>query len=86
MRASLMVALLLLAVEVSPEEFLRLQALPTRELQARFHLPSDCQPVLSAMTDPSRLRRLIVYVGCRVAKTPVALPSVPVFMPGHAHD
>ncbi len=87
MQASLTVVLLLLTVEVSQAEFMNLQTLPASALQARFHLPGNCQPVLSAVADPSRAGWLIVDVDCRVAKSPATPPPVPVFMPGtHAHD
>ncbi len=87
MRAYLGMVLLLLTVEVSQAEFMNLQTLPASAVQARFHLPANCQPVLSVVADPSSAGRLVVHVDCRVAKSPAAPPPVPVFMPGtHAHD
>ncbi len=87
LRAYLTMVLLLLTVEVSQAEFMNLQTLPAPALQARFHLLGNCQPMLSALADPSRAGWLIVDVDCRVAKSPAAPPPVAVFMPGtHAHD
>ncbi len=77
--------LLLLTIEVSQVEFLDLQTLSPSALRARFRLPGNCQPLLSAAADPSRIGRLIVQVDCR-AKSPASIPSAPVYMPSHAHD
>jgi hypothetical protein len=63
--ASLGVLLLVLTVEMSLAEFAQLQGLSDKERHARFDLPEDCVPGITAMRSAAGSQRLIVLIDCK---------------------
>jgi hypothetical protein len=50
------------ALSMSVPEFVALQRMPPDALRARFDLPRDCEPRLTASADPPS--RVLVVVSC----------------------
>ena len=52
----------LVTLSVSLPEFVALQRMPYDAIRARFKLPRDCEPRLTASADPPG--KILVIVGC----------------------
>ncbi len=64
---------LVLTLDASVQEFAELIALSEDARRARFDLPADCTPVISAVRSPSRhASRLTVFVRCAPAAAPAS--------------
>lgn len=53
-----------LLLELSVPEFLELRRLSPEAVRARFDLPDDCAPVVSAMRPAGKANRIIVLLDC----------------------
>jgi hypothetical protein len=62
MRATATLVLGLVALSMSMPEFVAVQQMPPDALRARFDLPRDCEPRLTASADPPG--RVLVVVSC----------------------
>lgn len=68
--------LLILALEVSFQEFLELQYLDAGTLRTRFHLPKSCWPRLSAALADPAAERVHIFISCAPPPaSPVPLPA-----------
>ena len=75
-RRALVALILLIIVELPVHEFVELPSLSTEALQARFRLPPDCEPVVTAMSAASSAGRLLVLIDC------LPFPLFPSHLPG----
>lgn len=62
MKSLITLLLVLMTLSMSLPEFVALQRLAPDVIRARFKLPEDCEPRLTASADPPG--RIVVVVGC----------------------
>ena len=68
--------LLLVVVELAAHEFVELQSFSPEALKARFRLPADCEPTVTAASVASGGGRLLILLDCAPS------PIFPSHLPG----